>query len=292
VVCCDYCEEEAANPAKGAIQMLRAFMLTAVLLTAVSAIMPVTPALGLESRAVQMREDFGNEPLYDCYMNYYYYIPCTTTSWFWMFTLWDPGDKIGAWFQLGDPSMGTSPQCDPVNCQKIEQFRVLDFAGYGSYRPGLYTVRFDIYCADESGCPVGPSMWTSPYLETIAGWNYILVNPPLSLCPCATVPGPPSSRPRVLIVASHVGTLCTYPAWGMDNIHNPLSGGCAMHDNGCLPAPYPRPYNSYYTTMHSGYYGRGSFQYCPPQWFKEPGDSTPNGTQYGYIELAWRIYLA
>jgi hypothetical protein len=44
--------------------------------------------------------------------------------------------------------------------------------------------------------------------------------------------------------------------------------------------------------MHTGFYGNGGFQYCPSQGWKDPGDSTPNGTRYGYIELAWRIYLA
>jgi hypothetical protein len=64
-----------------------------------------------------------------------------------------------------------------------------------------------------------------------------------------------------------------------------------MHDTGCLPALYPRPEASHYATVHSGYYGTGVIQYCPPQWFIDQGDTTPDGTQYGFIELAWRIYL-
>jgi hypothetical protein len=63
-----------------------------------------------------------------------------------------------------------------------------------------------------------------------------------------------------------------------------------MHEYGCMPVLYPRPYASHYSTIHSGYYGH-DFEYCPPQWFKEPNDSTPDGTEYGFIELAWRIYI-
>jgi hypothetical protein len=243
-----------------------------------------------------MREDYGSEPLYDCYLSYYYYIPCLTYSWFWNFTGWNPGDKVGAWFEVGDVSMGASSalQCDPVNCQTLEQFRVLDFAGYACYGhgyPGMWTQRFDVYCADQNGCPVGPPLWTAPYVETCQGWNYIPVNPPLSICRCATVPSSPPSRPRILITATHVGTADNYPAWGTDNISTPVGQGCTMHDIGCLPVLYPRPYNSHYSTVHSGYYGNGGFQYCPPQWFKDGADQTPDAVQYGYVELAWRIYL-
>ena len=63
-----------------------------------------------------------------------------------------------------------------------------------------------------------------------------------------------------------------------------------MHDYGCLPALYPRPYNSHYASIHSGYYGK-DFEYCPPRWFRDGRDSTPDGTQYGFCELAWRLYI-
>jgi hypothetical protein len=256
----------------------------------------VASAFGLQQRAIQMKEDYGSEPLSTCYLNYYYYIPCTTSSWFWMLTGWHTGDKVGAWFRVGDPSMGTVSQCDATNCQQLDKFRVLDFAGYGTYRGGLYeglfTVEFDVYCADAEGCPVGPSLWNSGPVETgPAGWFYVPVSPPLSICRCDAVSSQPASAPRILVVATHTGTLATYPAWGLDNVNTPVSLGCAMHDTGCLPALYPRPYVSNYSTMHSGYYGNGSFQYCPPQWFKDGGDTTPSGTQRGYVELAWRIYL-
>jgi hypothetical protein len=63
-----------------------------------------------------------------------------------------------------------------------------------------------------------------------------------------------------------------------------------MHDYGCLPGLYPRPYVSHYPSIHSGYYGQ-DFEYCPPQWLKDRGDTTPDANQYGFIELAWRLYL-
>ncbi len=29
----------------------------------------------------------------------------------------------------------------------------------------------------------------------------------------------------------------------------------------------------------------------PPVWFTDQNDTTPDAAQYGYVELAWRIYL-
>ncbi|MGQ9811662.1 MAG: hypothetical protein ACUVQ7_10035 [bacterium] len=34
-----------------------------------------TSAFAFEKRAVEVRYDFGTEPIYDCILNYYYYIP-------------------------------------------------------------------------------------------------------------------------------------------------------------------------------------------------------------------------
>jgi hypothetical protein len=271
--------------------MIRVWLLAALIMVALA-----VSASGLEKKAYQMRDDFGMDPLYDRYLNYYYYIPCPTYSWFWMFTDWSYGDILGAWFEVGDVSMGSGSRADPTNCHTLEFVRVLDFAGYGCYRGGIYeglwTVTFDVWCADEYGCPVGPSLWNSGRTELcVAGWNYIPVDPPISICSCGIEPGPPPSRPRVLVTARAIGSDCTYPQWGADNVSKPVRQGCAMHDNGCLPAIYPRPYASQYSAMHSGYYGRGAFQYCPTQWFKDPADSTADGNQYGFIELAWRIYL-
>jgi hypothetical protein len=255
-------------------------------------------AYGLETKAVQMREDFGSQPLYDCYMNYYYYIPCTTNSWFWIFSGWSPGDIVGEWFTIGDPSMGRTGagcppyiKCDPCGLasKSIERLRVLDFAGYGTTYPGLFTVRFDIWCSDENGCPAGPRLLSSgPKEFCAAGWNYIDVWPPTDVILCYTeLVGNAKCSPRFLITATHTGTQANYPAWGVDNICTPVGLACAMHDNGCCPALYPRPAVSHYTTMHSGYYGV-NFANCPPSWFMDPGDTV--GNVYGYSELAWRVY--
>jgi hypothetical protein len=88
--------------------------------------------MGIEKAEFKMRDDFGTEPLYDCMLNYYYYTPCPTLSWFWGIYGWDYGDIVGAWFQVGDLSMFTAQACDPTECHTLEQIRVLDFAGYGS----------------------------------------------------------------------------------------------------------------------------------------------------------------
>jgi len=261
-------------------------MLFALVLTLLAA----TSATALESKAFQMRGDFGMEPLSDCQLNYYYYTPCPTYSWFWAFSGWEYGDVVGAWFKVGDLSMHTGAACDPVECHTLDGIRVLDFAGYGTVHQGLFTVEFDVYCCGEYGCPVGPPLWSSGRWETGYAWNYIPVDPPICLTGCSANPGSPQSAPRILVTATHVGTWNDYPAWGADDISLHVETGCEFHDLSCLPALFPRPYNSYYPTMHSGYYGQG-FRYCPPLWFKDGRDTTPDATEYGYIEMAWRIYL-
>jgi len=265
-----------------------------VITVVVLALVLATSAYGLEKKAVQMREDFGTEPLFDCYMNYYYYIPCPTYSWFWNFTGWTPNDVIGVWFQIGDASMGRAGSgcppylnCDPANAHTIQQFRVLDFAGYGTVYPGYFTVEFDIWCSNDAGCPVGPSLWNSGPVEFCAGgWNVVPVTPNLCVTNCGT--GTPPTYPKVLITAKMIGSVATYPAWGLDNISTPITQACVMHDTGCCPALYPRPTVSHYNTIHSGYYGV-DMAICPPQWILNPGDTV--GDLYGCLEWAWRLYL-
>jgi len=257
------------------------------ILAIVILLVAVTTAVALETRVYQMREDFSSEPLSDAALQYYYYIPCATYSWYFGWTGWEQGDIIGQVFQIGDVSTGAYEQTDPVNCQRVTQLRVLDLIGYGGLYPARFGVKFDIYCADEYGCPVGPSLWRSETVGMWFGWNYIGVNIPLDLCDCA---GGPGSGPRVLATATHTGSDGLYPAWGTDNVSTPVNRGCPMHDYRCLPALYPRPYSSHYSTVHSGFYGQ-DFQYCPPQWFKDLGDSTQDGTQYGFVELCWRLYI-
>jgi hypothetical protein len=272
------------------------YLLTVALVLALAASAYGFEKTAVQMRAAQMREDFGTQPLYDCYMNYYYYVPCTTSSWFWMFT---PGGEgiFGVFYTIGDPSMGQTGSgcppylnCDPCGAHALEQFRIMDFAGYGTVYPDLFAVRFDVWCSDQYGCPVGPSLWNSgPVAFCHAGWNYISVNPPLCLTDCYTeLEGTIKCYPRFLITSTGVGSTVTYPAWGFDNISEPVRLGCVMHDVGCCPALYPRPTVSYYPRMHTGYYGR-NFRYCPPLWFFDARDTT--GTVYGCIELAWRVYL-
>jgi hypothetical protein len=247
-------------------------------------------SFGLQRQALQMRDDYGMDPLYDCALQYYYYIPCPTYSWFWAFSGHDVGDIWGAWFQVGDMSTGGWGPCDPTDCHVLDEFRVLDFAGYGTTHM-MFLIEFDIYCADDYGCPVGPSLWHSRTMGLGFGWNYINVDPPISICGCAVNPGPPPSGPRVLVTVTHIGSDGAYPAWGMDNISTALEQACAFHDLGCLPALYPRPYTGHYGTIHSGYYGNGGFDYCPPLWSMDGRDTTPDGSQYGFIEMCWRLYL-
>lgn len=255
--------------------------------------------LGIEAgkmRAFQMREDYGTEPLADCYMQYYYMIPCPTNSWFWAMDN-TTGCAWGVFYTVGDPSMqrpdsGCPPfqACDPYADHSISRFRILDFAAYGTTYPGYWTVEFDIWCADPLGCPVGPSLWNSGPVDMCANWNYIQVTPPLCLSNCGT--GNPPGYPRFLITATAVGAMETYPAWGFDNISYPVTMGCQMHDYGCCPALYPRPYVSHYATMHSGWYGQrrpGGLELCPPIWLPDGQDTA--GDVYGFLEMAWRVYL-
>jgi len=242
-------------------------------------------------KAFQMREDYGVDPLSDCYLQYYYYIPCPTYSWFWAYTGMDPGEAWGAFFEIGDVSTQTGLACDPGACHTLETIRILDFSGYGTAYPGWWTVQMDVYCSDEHGCPVGASLWTSPPLDFHFAWNYIDVDPPLCLTPCSTIQEPVPSAPRILVVATKIGILGFYPAWGMDNISTPVEQGCVMHDAGCLPALYPRPEVSNYSTVHSGFYGT-DFEHCPPMWLWDGVDTTRDGSQFGAMELTWRIYLS
>jgi hypothetical protein len=248
-------------------------------------------AQAIEAKAVRLTEDFGSTSFEECNLQYYYYVPCPTYSWFWGFFDWSPGDKVGQFYNIGDKPTAGFSVCDSVMCQHITGVRILDFSGYGQAYPGLYTVQFDVYCSDERGCPVGPSLWTSLPYETIPEWNTIPVDPPLAVTTCSILNGPDGpAKPRILVTATHVGTDCTYPQWGMDNISGVLAEGCQMHDAGCLPALYPRPQTSHYPTIHSGYYGV-DFQFCPPVWFADGGDTTQDASMYGYLEFAWRLMI-
>ncbi|MFH1219016.1 MAG: hypothetical protein V1694_01000 [Candidatus Eisenbacteria bacterium] len=248
------------------------------------------PALGFEKKAYQIGEDFGTETVTECNLQYYYYIPCPTFSWFWGFYGWTYGDKVGQFYTIGDASTAGFATCDPESCHSIVGIRVLDFAGYGQIYPGLYTVKFNIYCSNELGCPVGASLWESQPIETSQDdWTFIEVDPPVPVTGCCVQVSPPL-MPRILVTATSIGTDNTYPQWGMDNVSAAAIQVCAMHDIGSVPALYPRPASSHYSTIHSGYYGV-DFQYCPPIWFKDGADTTQDASIYGYLEFAWRLYV-
>jgi hypothetical protein len=221
-------------------------------------------------------------------LSYYYFIGSTCMydfggicygSYFWGFYDWEPGDMLGCWFQPGDLSTSGFAPLDPEDCNHISRIRVLDFAGEGTIYPGLFTVEFSIWPSDSEGCPIGPAIWSSPF-EAKRGWNCVEIDPPVCIDPWT----------RVLVTAEHIGSEGYYPVWGFDNVSGPILEGLWLHDEGCLPILYPRPDVSHYTTIHSGYYGK-DFAYCPPQWFRDCRDSTPDASEYGYIELAWSIVV-
>ena len=250
-------------------------------------------AFALEKKAYQMREDFGTEPLYDGTIGYYYYIPCPTYSWFWSYTGWVPGEIIGNCFTIGDQATGTLPGTflDPAVCHELEIIRILDFAGYGTVYPGQFTVEFDVYCAEVCCDAVAPvtHIWNSGPFETGFAWNYIYVDPPLCLTACD--PTGVDVKPFV-VTATHTGTDGIYPAWGMDNISTTLELACDFHDYSCLPAPYPRVGCGMGTpAVHGGYIGTFPFEYWPPDPFLDGRDTTPDGSQFGAIELAWKCYI-
>ena len=275
---------DAWRCAKGGVAVKRRIVCMALMCVLLS-----SGALAFEKKAYQFKEDFRTAPLDECALQYYYYVPCPTYSWFWALEGWEIGDVIGEWFEIGDLSTGGFTACDPVQHQALSQIRVLDFAGYGTIYPWNATCEFEVFCCDPYGCPVGPALWSSGAIGTGWAWNTVWIDPPISICPCAVDPGPPASGPRILVTLTHVDLdFGDDFMWGTDNISYLLELGCAMHDIGCLPALYPRPYNSYYSMIHSGYYGK-DFEICPPDWFLDKEDTTTDGSQYGFVELAWRI---
>jgi hypothetical protein len=284
--CSDFSEE-------GGYEMRLCIVLALVLVFASS-------AFALEKKAYQMRDDFGTEPLanaYDGALNYYYYVPCPTSSWFWSFTGWVPGEVIGHCFTLSDEGTGGYPIADPYDAQTLSRIRILDFAGYGTVYPGQFTVEFDIYCADEC-CDVAAPLvhvWNSGPYETGFAWNYVEINEPDGVCltvPCGEIDPGALIGHSFVITATHTGTDGIYPAWGMDNLSTPVGFACVMHDYGCLPAVYPRfACGAGFPQVHSGYIGTFPFEYWPPLAFLDGRDTTPDGSMFGAIELAWRAYF-
>jgi hypothetical protein len=247
-----------------------------------------TSAFGLEKKAYQMKEDFGTEGLYDGALQFYYYIPCPTYSWFWAYSGWTPGDVVGMGFPIGAPGTGGWDPLDPYNCRVLEQIRVLDFAGYGTVYPVLFDIEFDVFiCICDPHIHI--HLWNSGAVQTHFAWNYVVLDPVVSFC---DAPFNPCGYSVITVTATHVGTDARYPAWGLDNISTALEQGCVMHDLGCMPAYYPRaaPGVMVPNCVHGGYFGTDPWT-CPPIGIPDGRDTTPDVTQFGYIELAWRVYI-
>jgi hypothetical protein len=121
-------------------ELLFVFVLILLVCFTVGASQPA----GGRLQAFQMREDFGAEPLSGCYLQYYYYVPCPTYAWFWAFCGPITGETMGVFFDINDPSTGTGVACDPEDCHTLETLRIMDFAGYGTVYPGLFTIEMDI----------------------------------------------------------------------------------------------------------------------------------------------------
>ena len=238
-----------------------------------------------------MSDDFGSEPLIDCALQYYYYIPCPTYSWFWAYYGWAPGDVLAASFRLPDQGSGGYCPCDPMNCSTLEVIRVLDFAGYGTLYPGLFTIEMGVFCSDASPYP-GYYLWDSGPVETHFGWNYIDVTGPggglLSIVPCFDGIGT-----NFVVTMQMIGSAGVYPMVGFDNIGTALEMGCEMHDYGCMPAHWPRDWaGGEEPHVRSGYAGRFPFEYWPPLGIPDGTCISPTSVcNRGFVEAAWRVYL-
>jgi hypothetical protein len=297
----------SSRTATRAARLLPAAILAATLL-AVAIIPCALPALAIEKKPAKMWDDLSDlkveafrieEPewsLYDCWLQYHYYIPCLTYSWFWAYSGWEPGDIIGTSFTIGDQPTGGDGGwwCDPYLCQEFEGVQLLDFAGYGTVYPGLFTFELDIYYVDTTGAP-GCNIWNSGPLESHFGWNYFEIRPPVALDICPDFCSPWEQGcpyPTILLTMTMTGAEGTYPAIGFDNVSTPAGQGCAMHDIGCLPALYPRngP-GGQEPRVRSGYLGNSGFDHWPPRPIPDGRHATrPSGAQwYGFVEPAWRV---
>ena len=92
--------------------MVKKVIVLAVLLALV---VPAT-LFAIEKKQYMMREDYGVEALQGCTLQYYYYIPCPTYSWFWAYYDWDCGDIVGTVYTIGEEGTGGHLACDELNC--------------------------------------------------------------------------------------------------------------------------------------------------------------------------------
>jgi hypothetical protein len=244
-----------------------------------------------EATPYQMVDDFERDPIWDCGLQYYYYIPCPTYSWFWACSGWKPGDVLATVFTMGDYSTGAFEACDPFTCAHIEGVRVLELSGYGEAYPGAYSVELDVYCCDAESYPCF-HLWNSGPLDLAFGWNEIEIEPhiPISLCAAECGDWDPAVK-RFALTMTMTGADGEYPAVGFDNMGTSSQTGCLMHDVGCLPAVFPRGWmGGSGPKVHSGYVGDYPFRYWPP--LPLPDGLTHSGEfEYGFAEAAWRMYF-
>jgi hypothetical protein len=190
---------------------------------------------------------------------------------------------------MGEQGTGGFYACDARQCSQGERIRVLDFAGYGTVYPGLFTIEMNAYASDGDGAPTC-HLWSSGPLETHFGWNYFEIDPPIDIHKCVEYQCP---YPTFVLTMWMIGTCGTYPAVGFDNVSTLAETGCEMHDRGSMPALYPRkPEGWSGASVHSGYVGRYHFESWPPAPLPDGKHAVdPSGaTWYGFAELAWRIY--
>ena len=254
-----------------------------------------TSAFALEKKAYQMRDDFGTELQGTAALRHYYHMSCPEpSSNYWAFTGWDPGDIVGHCFTIGDQGTGGFDPADPGTCHELECIRVLDFAGYGTVYPGLFTIELDVYCGALECCYAAPlqHIWNSGPLETHFGWNFIYPDPYVCLSDCAV--GPPYVDPySVIVTMTMTGPDGVYPALGFDNPGSTVGDGCLLHDYGCMTMTIPRYAcgSGMGNEIHSGYVGTFPFEYWPMQFFCDGLDTTLDCSQFGAIELAWTLYF-
>ena len=100
--------------------MVRNARVSAMLAILMVALVSASPGLAVEQTIAQLSEPPGSHLSTECHLNYHYYVPCPTKSYFWSWHGWDYGDILGQFFLIGDQSMGSDPiPCDPTICHRL-----------------------------------------------------------------------------------------------------------------------------------------------------------------------------
>ena len=254
-----------------------------------------TSAFAFEAKMQKARKDIGVVPLGDCYLSYYYHCPepGTGLAYYWYVNTWDENDIFGTCYNIGDQGYGGDPACDPTLAQSLSRILFVEGSGAcGGAYPGANSCELDVYCAPEYCCgPTAPvvHLWNSGPYECNVGWNYLEIDPPLCLTDCCLDPQP-DCNPSIVVTITMTGYEHIYPEIAFDCPYAVALFGYPWHDIGCLPAVVPRgPCGGPAPAVHGGYIGSYPFQYWPPFPLCDFADSTPDCTQFGYIE--WRCTI-